>query len=522
MAFSPDGNRFAAGYGQFDESSGPGKLRLFDAVTRKDLVMPLDQPHGVASVAFSPDGTLIATGATGTVDLWDAKTLKSVRHILAPPNLVFAVAFSADGQSLASAHWDQTVRLWDVSSGREVRILDGHDGFARAVAFTPDRQSLAVASEDGTVTMWEIHSGREIAKYRGHTRPALSLAFHPGGTQLVSGSWDRSVKVWDVAGSRPLIFRGHHAWVNGVAFSPDGTLIVSGSGRVGLDDTVKLWNSRSGELLQTFSGHAGPVYYVAFGRGGRLVLSADRKRTVKVWDTLDKHELISLSFEAPYHVLNWIAFRPDGEQFAVGCPDNTIQIRQAQTGQLIRVLRGHATPALEVSYSPDGHRLVSFSTSVDLKTNEFQSGGEVKFWDPDLGHELSTPCRNIKPGMVWTDGKRIALTRTKTEFRFLTPWDVIVMDAMTGRELFTLRGHTAFVSDLVFSADGKRILTCGDERAIKLWDAETGEEVFTLRGHGSGVRALRFSPDGLRLVSGGIDWMARVWDATPLGSRGSV
>jgi WD40 repeat protein len=316
-----------------------------------------------------------------------------------------------------------------------------------------------------------------------------------------------------------LIFRGHHAFVNGVAFSPDGTLVVSGSGRVGLDNSVKLWNSRSGELLHTFSGHAAPVYYVAFGRGGRLVLSADRKRTVKVWDTLDKRELISLSLEAPYHVLNWISFRPDGEQFAVGCPDNTIQIRQGQTGQLIRVLRGHAMPALLVSYSPDGHRLVSFSTSVDLKTNEFRSGGEVKFWDPDLGRELSTPCRNIKSGMVWTDGKRIALTRPRTEFKFHTPTDVILMDAMTGREIFTLRGHTAFVSDLAFSPDGKRIATCGDEKAIKLWDAETGEEVFTLHGHVSGVRALRFSPDGLRLVSGGIDWTARVWDATPLSAE---
>ena len=96
--------------------------------------------------------------------------------------------------------------------------------------------------------------------------------------------------------------------------------------------------------------------------------------------------------------------------------------------------------------------------------------------------------------------------------------EAYVWDVETGRELFTLRGHTTNVQEVAFSPDGTRIATASIDRTVKLWDAATGQEVFTLRGHTAGVLCLAFSPDGHRLASGGIDWTARVWDATPLKS----
>ena len=88
----------------------------------------------------------------------------------------------------------------------------------------------------------------------------------------------------------------------------------------------------------------------------------------------------------------------------------------------------------------------------------------------------------------------------------------------SGRELFPLRGHSASVSALAFSPDGRRLATASIDRTVKLWDMATGDEVLTLRGHTAGVGCLAWSPDGLRLASGSIDWTARVWEARPLKS----
>jgi hypothetical protein len=93
---------------------------------------------------------------------------------------------------------------------------------------------------------------------------------------------------------------------------------------------------------------------------------------------------------------------------------------------------------------------------------------------------------------------------------------VEVVEIETGQPLYTLTGHTADVTQIVFSPDGRRIATTSFDRTVKLWDTATGREVFTLRGHTAGVVTLVFSPDGHRIVSGGIDYAARVWDATPL------
>ena len=93
---------------------------------------------------------------------------------------------------------------------------------------------------------------------------------------------------------------------------------------------------------------------------------------------------------------------------------------------------------------------------------------------------------------------------------------VEIRETATGRLSHTLLGHTAEVNNLVFSPDGRRLVTASSDFTIKQWDTATGREVFTLRGHTGGVACLAFSPDGLRLASGSMDHTARVWDATPL------
>nr|WP_322680269.1 NB-ARC domain-containing protein [Nostoc sp. DedQUE03]MDZ7975690.1 NB-ARC domain-containing protein [Nostoc sp. DedQUE03] len=194
----------------------------------------------ISSVAFSPNGKLLATGdADGKTYLWQVEDGKLLFSCTGHSSWVKSVAFSPDGQTLASGSEDQTVKLWDVHTGKCLKTLQGHSNWVRSVAFSPDGQTLASGSEDQTVKLWDVHTGKCLTTLQGNTNRVRTVAFSPDGQTLASGSEKQTIKLWDIRNSKCLTtLQGHNNWVRSVAFSPDGEIFASGSE----DQTVKLWD----------------------------------------------------------------------------------------------------------------------------------------------------------------------------------------------------------------------------------------------------------------------------------------
>ena len=202
-AVSPDGKTLATG-------DGKGSVRLWDIATARQIrpALKVAAPprgyggDGLASVAFSRDGKILATGDdySNLVRLWNVATGQQIGPALnAGPRRggISSVAFSPDGKTLATVFLGRSVRLWDVATGHQ--IGKPFSSWSYSAAFSPDGKTLAVGDEKGSVRLWNVATGRQVGHGFGGSGGNTVVAFSPGGKILAIGSGGGSVQLWDVA-----------------------------------------------------------------------------------------------------------------------------------------------------------------------------------------------------------------------------------------------------------------------------------------------------------------------------------
>jgi hypothetical protein len=216
---------------------GDGAVRVWDATTGELLHTLTGHGDSAHAVAFSPDGSLLATaGEDGRVRLWDAATGKSLRDLDGHRGRVWGVCFSPDGSELASAGGDQTVRVWNPTTGTETRRFGGLRGGVYALEY-PNGQAFAVAA-DNTVLLLDARTGRELGRV-GTTRTAVTwFAFSPDGRSLAYRD-EKAVRLWEVASGADRLTIHLPAEPAAVAFAPGSRTLVVASG-----DGAEVWDLR--------------------------------------------------------------------------------------------------------------------------------------------------------------------------------------------------------------------------------------------------------------------------------------
>lgn len=211
FAISGDGKRIATiGSSNKAEIEADERFaQVWDAYSGTELGCLRAHGDPMSSIAFSPDGRLIATGSRHNVRIWDAITLLEIHNLSGHESWVNQVSFSTDGQRLLTGSWDGTVRIWDTVNGTALHCMHGHRGRVNCLAISPDGSLVASGGSDGTLRLWNATSGTEMFCLLGHKDELLRIAFSTDGKRIVSvdgsldnsvgGSSDNVVRTWDTS-----------------------------------------------------------------------------------------------------------------------------------------------------------------------------------------------------------------------------------------------------------------------------------------------------------------------------------
>jgi WD40 repeat protein/DNA-binding SARP family transcriptional activator len=505
LSLSADGRLLAMG--DFN-----GRMAIFDVRSRRPLPGRFQAQAGVADLALSPDGSLLAVALQqgGLVQLWDVRSA-TLRHQFRTGLFDLGVSFSPDRRSLVTLSVDESepggaravLSRWDVGTGRRlvgpVRVSTrGADAFAA----TPNGARLVVVNgaEVVQVAPGTLQPVRRRPRKPRRTGP-MAAALSPDGQMVALGAEDGTVQLLDLATGRFRAMAGRHeSPIGGVAFSADGTMLATGGG----DRRVIVRDVASGQVRETFQGGEGRFAWLRFSPDGRTLYAA-ATRSVIAWD-LEGAGRLGRPFSVPGPSDLAMAVSPDGSVIATpdGPAGDRVTLRELGTPR--KVLRSLA-PGIgrigAIAFAPDGQTLAL--------------GGDRAHGAPVLVDIASGAVTRSMTG--GHDDGFVTLAFDREGKRILTAGNdrrAIVWDARTGAQLLELRhpGDDGFNDTVAaWSPDGTMVATAGGGGTVVLWRVADGALVRTVVADPEWVAAVAFSPDGTLLaVAGSGERFTTLWE----------
>lgn len=448
---------------------------------------------GIWSVAFSPDGEILAAGDTkGEIILRRVSDGQPIRSFKGHAGWVASLDFSPDGKTLASGCRDSTARLWDIDTGQCMNTLREHEHEVWSVAFSPDAEILATGCDDNKVRLWDVNTGDHINIFEGHTDDVISAIFSLNGLELLTGSHDRKIKLWDIeTGECKKTYEGHDDGVRSLSLCSNGQMFVSSSN----DGTIRLWDINTGECLKVFQGHSNAVWSVAFCSQSNIIASGSNDRTVRLWD-INTGECLKV-FRGHSNMINSIAYSPQRNILASGCYDQTIRLWDTNTHECLKIFQGYSNQSLSVVFNSDSQIIAS--GGHDCK---------IRLWNVNSGKIVQTLEEHNN--WVWSVALNSSgnLLASGSGDKTIKLWNV-----STGEVILTLRGHKAVVRSVAFSLDSRIVASGSEDRTIRLWNINTGQTFKILQEHTADIWSVAFSLDGQILASASLDGTVKLWDA---------
>jgi WD40 repeat protein/serine/threonine protein kinase len=482
--------------------------------------------RGVATVAFSPDAQLAASGGDDQiVHVWETATGKPRFSLRGHTGSIQHLAFRAAGKQLISHDHNGAVKSWQLPGEKEVASY----ATPQYLGLSADGQTLAVQGADRSAKLLEVPALRERATLR-HDNGGVGAVAYSRDHQLIAtanANYGDPLKLWELASGVERPLKGNPGPMTSLLFSPDGATLATG----GMDGVVRLWDVGAGSERQLSPNQADWYTTARFSHNGKTLALVTRNNTVKLWDVVTRQERAVLS--GHQRNINFLTFSPDDRTLATGSEDSTVRLWDVASGQGLSTLK-HQYYLGSVAFSRDGKTLVTsdwYSVKLwdvarglidktrpapksgvataalgaddfTLATSVIDAG--VQFTDLKSGEDRPGP-RQSRGGAYLNfspDGKMLA-ARSQADGT-LKLWDV------AGNKEHATIPPCHFWA---WAPDGRTLAAAsGDNGQIQVWDAVAGKVKFPLEGHSKRVESLSYSPDGRYFASAGSDGWVILWE----------
>jgi len=563
VAVTLDGERLVSG-------SSDKTLKVWNLKKGEELFTLTGHSSRVNAVAVTPDGERLISGSQDSIlKAWSLKTGEALFTLDSHSSRVNAVAVTSDGKWLISGSSDKTLKVWNLKKGEELFTLTGHSSRVNAVAVTPDGERLVSGSSDRTLKVWNLKTGEALFTLNGHSSKVNAVAVTSDGKWLISGSLDKTLKVWNLEAEEDLFpLTGHENSVNTVAITPDGKGLISTaimhrfplrsfilplqrklievegdeifktllkknfslprmlmSYSSSSEASLKFWNleTREETFPLTLTKHSYSVEAVAVTPDGKRLISVSSDDTLKVWSLETGEELLHIKLKTKrfnqvwrfiYSIYKTVLLLRNGIRDSVyRC---VVFLAFASVLNMILIVVdiifkaiGASPRKKAVAVTPDGKQVISASNSGTLKVWNLETGEELF---PLMAHSDSVNAVTVTP-----DGKQMI---SSSQDNTLKVWNLeaengvftVIGNLITGRQLFTLTGHSDSVNALALTPDGKQVISASDDNTLKVWDLSSREVIATFTGHSNSVNAVAVTPDSKQVISASDDNTLKVWN----------
>lgn len=530
VAISPDGKSYAI-------ASSAGAA-VYDLETH-NVQYAISSGQWVQSVAYSPDGAILATGTSwkeNGVQVWDADTGESIGKLGAENN-VGRVRFSPDGKWIAAGTWDGDILIWDAQSLKLVKTLTGYPDFIYSIDFSPNGNRIMAIGRSYAAMVWDVKTGDVLANVR---TGSFGGVFLPDGVQVaVAGSQNVAIMIWDVEKDLRVAEYKHPQKLTATALvaSPDGKWLY-----VGYEDgRVLELNADSFLMEHEYEGSGEPVASIVISPSQGNLLVATASHSIMVWDMKTRNKISESTHPGHSGYVSGLSASPDGNLLISGADDGKLYVWDLETNSATSVDQGGHRRVEDVQFFPDGERFISVtcnegffvtnaSDSSLIKAGSWGNGKQC-YADSAVAVSNNAGVFAIGTGTggielrddQYTRNTRFFVTGGVNDLEFspddrylavahnrrLDEYFVSIIDVQTGAVIDQITTHTDRVTDVEFSPDGRYLVSSSgswfSDGEIIVWDMDKQTIVKTLP---IGAHAIRFSPDGRYLARGGS------WDFT--------